>query len=77
MMFTVARLAELHRTTLLIASDDEYVIQITILMSPQRIAEFKICKILDERISPLRWFKSWFADSESVIQNKAQEFWMI
>ncbi|KAA6396030.1 MAG: hypothetical protein EZS28_008449 [Streblomastix strix] len=47
MVFTVARLAELHRATLHSAMDD------------------KIC--------PLRWFKSWFADREPVIPNEAQE----
>ncbi|KAA6402740.1 MAG: hypothetical protein EZS28_001731 [Streblomastix strix] len=36
-----------------------------------------ICKIPDERICPLRWFKSWFADREPDIPNKAQELWMI
>ncbi|KAA6359778.1 MAG: hypothetical protein EZS28_044695, partial [Streblomastix strix] len=49
----------------------------TILKSPQRIAEFKICKIPDERICPLRWFKSWFAEREPDIPNKAQELWRI
>ncbi|KAA6358769.1 MAG: hypothetical protein EZS28_045704, partial [Streblomastix strix] len=77
MIFTVARLAELYRATLLSTSDDEYIIQTTILKSPQRIAEFKICKIPDERICPLRWFKSWFADREPDIPNKAQELWRI
>ncbi|KAA6398223.1 MAG: hypothetical protein EZS28_006247 [Streblomastix strix] len=48
MVSTVARLAELHRVTLLNTSDDE--------------------------ICPLRWFKSWFADREPNIPNKAQEF---
>ncbi|KAA6382209.1 MAG: hypothetical protein EZS28_022265 [Streblomastix strix] len=48
-----------------------------ILKSPQRIAEFKICKIPDERICPLRWFKSWFSDREPNIPNKAQELWRI
>ncbi|KAA6396728.1 MAG: hypothetical protein EZS28_007741 [Streblomastix strix] len=77
MVFTVARLAELHRAVLLSTSEDEYIIQTTILKSPQRIAEFKICKIPDERICPLRWFKSWFSDSEPNIPNKAQELWRI
>ncbi|KAA6359013.1 MAG: hypothetical protein EZS28_045460, partial [Streblomastix strix] len=77
MVFTVARLAELHRATLLSTLDDEYIIQTTILKSPQRIAEFKICKIPDERICPLRWFKSWFAVREPDIPNKAQELWRI
>ncbi|KAA6392261.1 MAG: hypothetical protein EZS28_012210 [Streblomastix strix] len=77
MVFTVARLAELYRATLLSTSDDEYIIQTTILKSPQRIAEFKICKIPDERICPLRWFKSWFAEREPDIPNKAQELWRI
>ncbi|KAA6399824.1 MAG: hypothetical protein EZS28_004651 [Streblomastix strix] len=75
MVFTVASLAELHRATLLSTSDDEYIIQTTFLKSPQSIAEFKFYKIPDERICPLRWFKSWFADRESNIPNKAQELW--
>ncbi|KAA6356139.1 MAG: hypothetical protein EZS28_048334, partial [Streblomastix strix] len=62
MVFTVARLAELHRAVLPSTLEDEYIIQTMILKSPQRIAEFKICKIPDERICPLRWFKSWFSD---------------
>ncbi|KAA6398535.1 MAG: hypothetical protein EZS28_005944, partial [Streblomastix strix] len=49
----------------------------TILKSPQRITEFKICKIPDERICPLRWFKSWFTDRDPDIPNKAQELWRI
>ncbi|KAA6365508.1 MAG: hypothetical protein EZS28_038966, partial [Streblomastix strix] len=77
MVFTVAGLSELHRAVLLSTSEDEYVIQTTILKSPQRIAEFKICKIPDDRICPLRWFKSWFADREPDIPNKAQELWRI
>ncbi|KAA6403728.1 MAG: hypothetical protein EZS28_000747 [Streblomastix strix] len=77
MVFTVARLAELHRATLLSTSDDEYIIQTTILKSPQRIAEYKICKIPEERICPLRWLKSWFADRQPGIPNKAQELWRI
>ncbi|KAA6385608.1 MAG: hypothetical protein EZS28_018867 [Streblomastix strix] len=77
MVFTVATLAELHRAILLSTSEDEYIIQATILNPPQRIAEFKICKIPDERICPLRWFKSWFGDREPNIPNKAQELWMI
>ncbi|KAA6372709.1 MAG: hypothetical protein EZS28_031765 [Streblomastix strix] len=77
MVFTVARLAELHRAVLFNTSEDEYIIQTTILKSPKRIAEFKICKIPDERICPLRWFKSWFADREQDIPNKAQELWRI
>ncbi|KAA6356596.1 MAG: hypothetical protein EZS28_047877, partial [Streblomastix strix] len=36
-----------------------------------------ICKIPDERICPLRWFKSWFSDREPNIPNKAQELWRI
>ncbi|KAA6357721.1 MAG: hypothetical protein EZS28_046752 [Streblomastix strix] len=62
MVFTVARLAELHRAVLLSTSEDEQIIQTTILKSPQRIAEFKICKIPEERICSLHWFKSWFSD---------------
>ncbi|KAA6361178.1 MAG: hypothetical protein EZS28_043296 [Streblomastix strix] len=77
MVFTVAILAELHRAVLFRTSKDEYIIQTTILKSPQRIAEFKICKIPDERICPLRWFKSWFAEREPDIPNKAQELWRI
>ncbi|KAA6366712.1 MAG: hypothetical protein EZS28_037761, partial [Streblomastix strix] len=77
MVFTVARLAELHRAVLFSSSDDEYVIQTTILKSLQRIADFKICKIPEERICPLRWFQSWFTDREIDILNKAQELWMI
>ncbi|KAA6382866.1 MAG: hypothetical protein EZS28_021606, partial [Streblomastix strix] len=77
MVFTVARLAELHRATLLSTPDDEYIIQTTILKSSQRIAEFKICNIPDERICSLRWFKSWFADREPNIPNKAQELWRV
>ncbi|KAA6375879.1 MAG: hypothetical protein EZS28_028594 [Streblomastix strix] len=73
MVFTVVRLAELYRAILLSTSDDEYIIQITILKSPQRIAEFKICKIPDERICPLRWFKSLIAEREPNISNKTQE----
>ncbi|KAA6313265.1 MAG: hypothetical protein EZS28_055784, partial [Streblomastix strix] len=69
-VFTVASLAELHRATLHSTSDDEYIIQTTILKSPQRIAEFKICKIPDERICPLRWFKSWFAEREPEFQTR-------
>ncbi|KAA6361891.1 MAG: hypothetical protein EZS28_042583, partial [Streblomastix strix] len=76
-VFTVARLAELHIVTLLSTSNDEYIIQTTVLKSPQRITEFKICKIPDERIYPLRWFKSLFADREPDIPNKAQELWRI
>jgi hypothetical protein len=48
-----------------------------ILKSSQRIAEFKISKIPDERICPLRWFKFWFSDREPNIPNKAQELWRI
>ncbi|KAA6379695.1 MAG: hypothetical protein EZS28_024776, partial [Streblomastix strix] len=77
MVFTVAGLAELHRAVLLSTSEDEYIIQTTILKCPQRIAEFKTCKIPDERICPLRWFKSWFSDREPNIPNKAQELWRI
>ncbi|KAA6369205.1 MAG: hypothetical protein EZS28_035267 [Streblomastix strix] len=77
MVFTVARLAELHRAILLSTSEDEYIIQTTILKSPQRIAEFKLCKVPVERICPLRWFKSWFGDREPNIPNKAQELWRI
>ncbi|KAA6362717.1 MAG: hypothetical protein EZS28_041754, partial [Streblomastix strix] len=73
MVFTVARLAELHRAVLLSTSEDEYIIQTMILKSPQRIAEFKICKIPDEKICPLRWFESWLADRQPNIPNKAQE----
>ncbi|KAA6395838.1 MAG: hypothetical protein EZS28_008638 [Streblomastix strix] len=76
-VFTFARLAELHRSILLSISDDEYIIQTTILKSVQRIAEFKICKIPDERICPLRWFKSQFGDREPNIRSKVQELWSI
>ncbi|KAA6397840.1 MAG: hypothetical protein EZS28_006637 [Streblomastix strix] len=58
MLLTVARLAELHRAILLSTSDDEYIIQTTILKSLHRIVELKFCKIPDERICPLIWFKS-------------------
>ncbi|KAA6310455.1 MAG: hypothetical protein EZS28_056310, partial [Streblomastix strix] len=37
MLFTVARLAELRRATLLSASNDEYIIQTTILKSPKEL----------------------------------------
>ncbi|KAA6373257.1 MAG: hypothetical protein EZS28_031215 [Streblomastix strix] len=77
MVYTVARLAELHRAVLLSTSEDEYIIQTMIMKSPQRIDEFKICKISDERNCPLRWFKSWFKDREPNIPNKAQELWRI
>ncbi|KAA6401381.1 MAG: hypothetical protein EZS28_003092 [Streblomastix strix] len=73
MVFTVARLAELLRTTLLSASDDKYIIQTTTLKFHQRIAKFKICMIADERICPQRQFKFWFADKEQNIPNLAQE----
>ncbi|KAA6369055.1 MAG: hypothetical protein EZS28_035420 [Streblomastix strix] len=39
----------------------------------QRIAEFKIWKILAVRICPLRWFKSKFDDRESNIPSKTHE----
>ncbi|KAA6366754.1 MAG: hypothetical protein EZS28_037719 [Streblomastix strix] len=77
MVFTVARLAELHRSTLFSTSDDEFIIQTTILQSPIRIAEFKICSIPDERICQLRWFKSWLPDRETKIPIMAQELWRI
>ncbi|KAA6393563.1 MAG: hypothetical protein EZS28_010911 [Streblomastix strix] len=77
MLFTVARLAELHRATLLSTPDDEYIIQTTILKSPQRIAEFKIYMIAYERICQLRRFNSWFGDREPKIPIKAQELWRI
>ncbi|KAA6398992.1 MAG: hypothetical protein EZS28_005478 [Streblomastix strix] len=73
MVLIVARIAELHRAELLSTSDDEYIIQTTILKCPQILAKFKICKIPDVRICPLRWFKSWFGDREPNILNKAQE----
>ncbi|KAA6401076.1 MAG: hypothetical protein EZS28_003397 [Streblomastix strix] len=76
-VFTVAKLAELHRVTLLDASNDEYIIQTTILQTSQRIAEFKIYKISDKKICSLRQFKSWFADREPNIRNKVQELWSI
>ncbi|KAA6360833.1 MAG: hypothetical protein EZS28_043640, partial [Streblomastix strix] len=37
------------------------------------VSEFKISMISDKKICPLRWFKSWFADREPNIPNKAQE----
>ncbi|KAA6394389.1 MAG: hypothetical protein EZS28_010086 [Streblomastix strix] len=77
MVFTVAGLVELHRAILLSTQEDEYIIQTTILKSPQRITEFKICKIPDKRISQLHWFKSWFGDREPIIPNKAQKLWRI
>ncbi|KAA6384048.1 MAG: hypothetical protein EZS28_020423, partial [Streblomastix strix] len=77
MVFTVARLTELHRAVLLSTSEDECIIQTTILKSPQRITEFKICKIPDERICPLRWFKSWIKAIEPNTPNKAEELWRI
>ncbi|KAA6397162.1 MAG: hypothetical protein EZS28_007313 [Streblomastix strix] len=76
-VLTVARVVELNRATLFSTSDDEYIIQITILQSQQRIVEFKIRKIPDEGICPLRWFKSRFAYREPMIPNKAQELWRI
>ncbi|KAA6389906.1 MAG: hypothetical protein EZS28_014568 [Streblomastix strix] len=77
MVFTVARLAEPHRAVLLSTSEDEYIIQTTILKSLKKIVEFMICKIPDERICPPRWFRSWFSDREPNILNKALELWRI
>ncbi|KAA6387649.1 MAG: hypothetical protein EZS28_016820 [Streblomastix strix] len=39
----------------------------------QLIAKFKICKIPEERINPLSWIKSWYADREPNIPNKEKE----
>ncbi|KAA6362532.1 MAG: hypothetical protein EZS28_041941, partial [Streblomastix strix] len=77
MAFTVAGLAELHRTILLCMYDNEQIIQTTKLKIPLKIAELKICMTLDERICQLRQFKSWFADREPVIPNNPQEHWSI
>ncbi|KAA6374448.1 MAG: hypothetical protein EZS28_030024 [Streblomastix strix] len=92
MVHILAWLAELLNATLPSASDDKYIIQTTTLKFNQRIAEFKICMIAEERICPLRqfklwfaeericplrWFKSRFSDREPKIPNEAQELWNI
>ncbi|KAA6360001.1 MAG: hypothetical protein EZS28_044472, partial [Streblomastix strix] len=59
MIFTVARLAELFRATLINETEKEITLETVILKKPSRIIELKLKKALDQRICPVRWWKAW------------------
>ncbi|KAA6377153.1 MAG: hypothetical protein EZS28_027322 [Streblomastix strix] len=57
MIFTVARLAELFRATLINEAENEITLETVILKKPSRIIELKVKKALDQRICSVRWWK--------------------
>ncbi|KAA6392518.1 MAG: hypothetical protein EZS28_011956 [Streblomastix strix] len=60
MIFTVARLAELFRSTLINETEKEITLETVILKKPSRIIELKLKKALDQRICPVRWWNAWY-----------------
>ncbi|KAA6357250.1 MAG: hypothetical protein EZS28_047223, partial [Streblomastix strix] len=64
MIFTVARLAELFRATLINEIEKQITLETVILKKPLRIIELKIKKVLGQRICLVRWWKTWDIDGD-------------
>ncbi|KAA6395725.1 MAG: hypothetical protein EZS28_008746 [Streblomastix strix] len=71
MIFTVARLAELFRATLINETEKEITLETVILKKPSRIIELKLKKALDQRICPVRWWKACLSKGIRSLMQKA------
>ncbi|KAA6356095.1 MAG: hypothetical protein EZS28_048379, partial [Streblomastix strix] len=75
MIFTVARLAELFRSTLINETEKEITLETIILKKPSRIIELKLKKALDQRICPVRWWKAWYNDRDKDLNPTTGYLW--
>ncbi|KAA6354508.1 MAG: hypothetical protein EZS28_049965, partial [Streblomastix strix] len=69
MVFTVARLAEIHRAVVQNQDENNIIILIQILKTPPREAEFKIEMIQDKSVCPHTWFKAWWSQRDPLNHN--------
>ncbi|KAA6365263.1 MAG: hypothetical protein EZS28_039210, partial [Streblomastix strix] len=75
MVFTVARLAELHRMTIPRQDENELVIDSLVLKKPQRRIEFKLKRVEDNRISPIRWWREWWLNRDPELPTTTGLIW--
>ncbi|KAA6400958.1 MAG: hypothetical protein EZS28_003521 [Streblomastix strix] len=75
MIFTVVRLAQLFRATLINETEKEITLEAVILKKPSRIIELKLKKALDQRICPVRWWKAWYNNRDKDLNPTTGYLW--
>ncbi|KAA6359982.1 MAG: hypothetical protein EZS28_044491 [Streblomastix strix] len=75
MVFTTARLAELHRAYVISQCNAELIIETTILKQLQRIVRYRLKKADNAKIFPIFWWNAWIQHREKNWTIKSEELW--